>query len=81
MSSILTAKWPPSESIVFSISKSCAHHGDTKVTEAFVFLPIGRRRWAKIKFPHKQEMDFVPTDVSEDVPYVIIFMKACTKAL
>jgi hypothetical protein len=23
--------------------------------------------------------DFVPADVSEDVPYVIIFMKACTK--
>ena len=45
---------------------SFAHHRDTEVTEAFVFLPIGRRRWAKIRFPHKQEMNFVPTEGRTD---------------
>ena len=55
---------------------SFAHYRDTvfdpeaqtrwEVTEAFVFLPIGRRRWAKIRFPHKQEMNFVPTEGRTD---------------
>ena len=39
---------------------------DTEVTEGFDFLPIGRRRWAKINSPDMGKMDSAPAEGRTD---------------